>query len=91
MLIPVTKGPQLVMIAAVGAIMAVCSLWISDPYYQLILSTVPIWATVALTWNLFSGYTGIDLVWTRHFFWPTGAFTVALLLIKLGVSPFGMA
>lgn len=87
MLIPVTKGPQLVMIAAVSAIMAVCSLWISDPYYQLILSTVPIWATVALTWNLFSGYTGL-ISFGHATFFGLGAFTVALLFIKLGVSPW---
>lgn len=87
MLIPVTKGPQLVMIGAVSAFMAVCSLWISDPYYQLILSTVPIWATVALTWNLFSGYTGL-ISFGHATFFGLGAFTVALLFIKLGISPW---
>jgi branched-chain amino acid transport system permease protein len=87
MLIPITKGPQLFMIGVVSLFMAVCSLWISDPYYQLILSTVPIWATVALTWNLFSGYTGL-ISFGHATFFGLGAFTVALLFIKLGISPW---
>ena len=87
MLMPVTKGPQLAMIGVVSAIMALGSLWISDPYYQLILSTVPIWATVALTWNLFSGYTGL-ISFGHATFFGLGAFTVALLFIKLGISPW---
>ena len=75
-------GPALAMAAA--------GVSIRDPYYQLILSTIPIWATVALTWNLFSGYTGLVSFGHATFF-GLGAFTVALLAIKLGISPwFGL-
>ena len=81
------KGPALPMIAAVALVMAVAAISIRNPYYQLILSTIPIWATVALTWNLFSGYTGL-ISFGHATFFGLGAFTVALLAIKFGISPW---
>ena len=83
-------GPALPMIGVVALAMAAAGVSIRDPYYQLILSTIPIWATVALTWNLFSGYTGLVSFGHATFF-GLGAFTVALLAIKLGIAPwFGL-
>ena len=32
---------------------------VSNAYYQLMLVLVPIWAVMGLSWNLFSGYTGL--------------------------------
>ncbi len=81
------KGPALLMVFAIGLAMAVAGFLIRDPYYQLILSTIPIWAMVALTWNLFSGYTGL-ISFGHATFFGLGAFTVALLAIKLGISPW---
>ena len=81
------RGPALLMVFAIGLAMAAAGLLIRDPYYQLILSTIPIWAMVALTWNLFSGYTGL-ISFGHATFFGLGAFTVALLAIKLGVSPW---
>ncbi len=85
------KGPTFSMIVAVALIMGAAGFLIKDPYYQLILSTIPIWATVALTWNLFSGYTGL-ISFGHATFFGLGAFTVALLAIKFGISPwYGLA
>ena len=81
------KGPALSMIFVIALVMAAGGALIRDPYYQLILSTIPIWAMVALTWNLFSGYTGL-ISFGHATFFGLGAFTVALLAIKLGVSPW---
>ena len=81
------KGPALAMIFVIALVMAAGGLLIRDPYYQLILSTIPIWAMVALTWNLFSGYTGL-ISFGHATFFGLGAFTVALLAIKLGISPW---
>ena len=81
------KGPALLMVFAIGLAMAVAGFLIRDPYYQLILSTIPIWAMVALTWNLFSGYTGL-ISFGHATFFGLGAFTVSLLAIKLGISPW---
>ncbi|MFN0000595.1 MAG: ABC transporter permease subunit [Burkholderiaceae bacterium] len=87
MLTSLFKGPALAMIGVVTLVMALGGLLIRDPYYQLILSTIPIWALVALTWNLFSGYTGL-ISFGHSTFFGLGAFAVALLAIKLGVSPW---
>ncbi len=81
------KGPALAMIFVIALVMAAGGMLIRDPYYQLILSTIPIWALVALTWNLFSGYTGL-ISFGHSTFFGLGAFTVALLAIKLGISPW---
>ena len=81
------RGPALLIVFAIGLAMATAGFLIRDPYYQLILSTIPIWAMVALTWNLFSGYTGL-ISFGHATFFGLGAFTVALLAIKLGVSPW---
>jgi len=81
------KGPALRMIFAVSLFMASAAFFIRDPYYQLILSTIPIWATLALSWNLFSGYTGL-ISFGHATFFGAGAFTVALLAIKFAVSPW---
>lgn len=87
MLTSPTKGPALPAIVLIGAVMAAGALLIEDPYYQLILSTIPIWALVALTWNLFSGYSGL-ISFGHSTFFGLGAFAVALLAIKLGISPW---
>jgi len=34
------------------------SLSVTNSYYQLMLTLVPIWAVMGLSWNLFSGYSG---------------------------------
>ena len=81
------KGPALAMIFLIALVMAAGGILIRDPYYQLILSTIPIWALVALTWNLFSGYTGL-ISFGHSTFFGLGAFAVALLAIKFGISPW---
>ena len=80
-------GPALPAIGLIALAMAAGAALIRDPYYQLILSTVPIWALVALTWNLFSGYSGL-ISFGHSTFFGLGAFAVALLAIKLGISPW---
>ena len=81
------KGPALRMIFVVALLMGGAAFFVRDPYYQLILSTIPIWATLALSWNLFSGYTGL-ISFGHATFFGVGAFTVALLAIKFGISPW---
>ena len=87
MLTSVFQGLALRMIFVVSLLMALGGYFVRDPYYQLILSTVPIWAMVALTWNLFSGYTGL-ISFGHSTFFGLGAFAVALLAIKQGISPW---
>jgi branched-chain amino acid transport system permease protein len=81
------QGATLPMILLIGLVMGLGAFFIRDPYYQLILSTIPIWALVGLTWNLFSGYSGL-ISFGHSTFFGLGAFAVALLAIKLGISPW---
>lgn len=81
MLRSVFHGRELVLLLLFGAAMAGAAAGISDPYLQLILGTIPIWAALALSWNLFSGYSGL-ISFGHATFFGLGACTVALLAIK---------
>jgi len=70
--------------AAIYLLVAAC---VSNPYYQLMLTTVAIWATVAVAWNIFSGYTGL-ISFGHAAFFGLGAFTVTLLLTEADVTPW---
>ncbi|MGS0753552.1 branched-chain amino acid ABC transporter permease [Roseateles sp. GG27B] len=73
---------------AVGALLYLALAWlINDKYYQLILTLVPIWATVGVAWNLFSGYSGL-MSFGHAAFFGLGAYTVAILLATYGISPW---
>lgn len=63
---------------------------LKNSYYQLIFTLVPIWAMMGIAWNLISGYTGLVSFGHAAFF-GLGAFTVTLLFVDLGISPwFGL-
>ena len=66
---------------------AVISLSITNSYYQLILTLVPVWAVFGLSWNLLSGYTGL-ISFGHAAFFGIGAYTMALGQIYLGISPW---
>jgi branched-chain amino acid transport system permease protein len=48
---------------------------------------VPIWATLGVSWNIFSGYSGL-ISFGHAAFFGLGAYTVALLSAKLAISPW---
>lgn len=60
---------------------------VQNSYYRLMLTLVPIWATVAISWNVFSGYSGLVSFGHAAFF-GIGAFTVALGLRNFGLTPW---
>src|ERR1700681_1293543 len=74
-------------VAAGTALYAAGSWLVHDRYYQLILTIVPIWAAVGVAFNLFSGYSGL-LSFGHAAFFGIGAYTVALLFVIAGVSPW---
>ncbi len=75
-------------VIAAGAILYLgATLLIDDRYYQLILTITPIWAAVGVAWNVFSGYSGLVSFGHAAFF-GIGAYTVALLQVSAGVSPW---
>ncbi len=66
---------------------ALAGLLVTNSYYQLILVLVPIWAVFGLSWNLFSGYSGL-ISFGHAAFFGIGAYTVTLLLVYANLSPW---
>jgi branched-chain amino acid transport system permease protein len=62
-------------------------LLVSDAYYQLMLTLVPIWAVMGLSWNLLSGYTGLVSFGHASFF-GLGAYTATLALVLFDITPW---
>ena len=81
------------LIAPLLVIAIVAIAWISlgmvvtNSYYQLILTLVPIWAVMGLSWNLLSGYTGL-ISFGHAAFFGLGAYTVTIALVKFDITPW---
>ena len=60
---------------------------VDNRYYQLVMTLVPIWATVGVAWNLFSGYSGL-MSFGHAAFFGLGAYTVAILLARHAITPW---
>ncbi len=75
-------------VIALGALLYLgVAAFIDNRYYQLVLTLVPIWATVGVAWNLFSGYSGL-MSFGHAAFFGLGAYTVALGLTGMALSPW---
>jgi branched-chain amino acid transport system permease protein len=66
---------------------AAVSLTVTNSYYQLILTLVPVWAIFGLSWNLLSGYTGL-ISFGHAAFFGIGAYATALGQIYLDLPPW---
>ena len=62
-------------------------LFVSNPYYKLLLTTVPIWAVLAISWNVFSGYSGLVSFGHAAFF-GLGAFIVGVSFKFFDLTPW---
>ncbi|HEX7969350.1 MAG TPA: branched-chain amino acid ABC transporter ATP-binding protein/permease [Stellaceae bacterium] len=60
---------------------------VASSYYQLMLTLVPIWAVLGLSWNILSGYTGLVSFGHASFF-GLGAYTVTIALVRYDVTPW---
>src|SRR5262249_8623386 len=79
--------PQLLAIAVLAVIWIGLGFVVSNSYYQLILTLVPIWAAMGLSWNVLSGYTGLVSFGHASFF-GLGAYTVTLAMTNWDVTPW---
>ena len=74
-------GPRLrrnlVVLAALSVAYLVLTTFVTNSYYQLILTLVPIWALFGVSWNILSGYGG-QLSFGHAAFFGIGAYTVTL-------------
>ena len=80
-------APNLLAIAAICGAWFALGLAVDNAYYRLMLTTVPIWAVLATSWNVFSGYSGLVSFGHATFF-GIGAFTVALAMRNFGLTPW---
>ena len=74
-------------IAGFAAVYLVIGLVVRNQYYQLMLTLVLVWAIMGVSWNVFSGYSGLVSFGHAAFF-GLGAYTVTLLFVKLDVTPW---
>src|SRR5918996_1255916 len=72
---------------ALAAIYAASAFLVENSYYQLMMTLVLVWACFGLSWNIFSGYTGLVSFGHAAFF-GIGAYTTALGQIHLDLSPW---
>ncbi|MEO8038479.1 MAG: branched-chain amino acid ABC transporter ATP-binding protein/permease [Betaproteobacteria bacterium] len=81
-----STGPVIAIILF-GVVYAAVTGFVSNSYYQLIMTVVPVWAVMGLAWNLLSGYSGLVSFGHAAFF-GLGAYFVALAQIHWGVTPW---
>jgi ABC-type branched-subunit amino acid transport system ATPase component/ABC-type branched-subunit amino acid transport system permease subunit len=80
---------SLLPILAFTALYAALSLGVTNSYYQLVMTLVPVWAVFGLSWNLLSGYTGL-ISFGHAAFFGIGAYAVALGQIYFDLSPWAL-
>jgi branched-chain amino acid transport system permease protein len=51
-------GRDLAVMAVLSALYLGIAAFVTNSYYQLILTLVPIWAVFGVSWNILSGYGG---------------------------------
>lgn len=70
-----------------AAAYALLSTFVTNSYYQLMLTLVLVWASFGLSWNILSGYTGLVSFGHASFF-GLGAYTTALGAMHFDLSPW---
>ena len=60
---------------------------VRNSYYQLIMTLVLIWATMGLSWNMLSGYSGM-ISFGQAAFFGLGGYTMTIAFVKFGVTPW---
>src|SRR6516165_9718674 len=78
---------SLLVIASLAVAWIGLGLIVINSYYQLMLTLVPIWAIMGLSWNMFSGCTGLVSFGHAAFF-GLGAYTVTIALVHFDITPW---
>jgi ABC-type branched-subunit amino acid transport system ATPase component/ABC-type branched-subunit amino acid transport system permease subunit len=78
---------DLIALAVVSAAYLGVSTFVSNSYYQLIMTMVPIWAVFGVSWNILSGYGG-QLSFGHAAFFGIGAYVVTLSLVYWNLTPW---
>jgi hypothetical protein len=75
------------LIAAFAVAYLLLGLLVRNSYYQLIMTLVLIWATMGLSWNMLSGYSGM-ISFGQAAFFGLGGYTMTIAFVKFGVTPW---
>lgn len=78
---------DLAILAAASVAYLACASLVTNSYYQLMLTLVPVWAVFGVSWNILSGYGG-QLSFGHASFFGIGAFCVTLLLKHFDLTPW---
>jgi branched-chain amino acid transport system permease protein len=74
-------------IGAFAVIYLLIALMVRNSYYQLIMTLVLIWATMGLSWNILSGYSGL-ISFGHAAFFGLGGYTMTIAFVKWGLTPW---
>ena len=83
----VLRDRSLIPIALFAAAYLAIVLLVHNSYYQLIMTLVPIWAVMGLSWNVLSGYSGL-ISFGHAAFFGIGAYTVTIALVEFDLTPW---
>lgn len=76
----------LVGIGGFSAVYVALAVSVGSAYYQSVLAFVPVWAVLALAWNIISGYGGLVSFGHAAFF-GIGAYVVGITFSRFGIPP----
>ena len=62
-------------------------LLVRNSYHQLIMTLVMLWATMGLSWNMLSGYSGL-ISFGHAAFFGLGGYTMTIAFVKFGITPW---
>jgi ABC-type branched-subunit amino acid transport system ATPase component/ABC-type branched-subunit amino acid transport system permease subunit len=60
---------------------------VRNAYYQQIMTLVLLWATMGLSWNMLSGYSGL-ISFGHAAFFGLGGYTMTIAFVKFGITPW---
>jgi ABC-type branched-subunit amino acid transport system ATPase component/ABC-type branched-subunit amino acid transport system permease subunit len=78
---------DLTVLGIVSVLYLALSAFVTNSYYQLIMTLVPVWAVFGVSWNILSGYGG-QLSFGHAAFFGIGAYTVTLALVYWNLTPW---
>src|SRR6516164_4685257 len=87
MTLPLTVKRQLWAILGFAVAVVILMGVLRSDYFELVLTQVLLWAMMSLAWNILCGYSGY-FSFGHAAFWGLGAYTVALGMVHLDLSPW---
>ena len=60
---------------------------VQNSYYQLMMTLVLLWATMGMSWNVLSGYSGL-ISFGQAAFFGLGGYAMTIAFVKFGLTPW---